>query len=85
VVHHASLKIVNVAVAVVTALIIDPCLVRLIEQSHGSVALDRALSETMFYSDSDIEQTAIIVALCHVGYLKVILVWMIVAVSAILS
>jgi hypothetical protein len=71
--HHTSLKIVKVAVAVVATLIIDACLVRFIEQTHGSFALDRALSETIFSNASGIEQTATIVAFCTCRHLFMIL------------
>jgi presenilin 1 len=97
-----SLKIIKIAIPVVITLIIDACLVRFLEQTHGSVSLDRSLSETMSYNDSGIPTdwaiyialifigailvvTGILVGLYFCGCLKVIFVWMIVAVSAIFS
>jgi hypothetical protein len=100
--ERSSSKIIKIAIPVVATLLIDACLVRFIEQTHGSVDLDRSLSETMDYSDSGITTdwaiyialifigailvvTGILVALYFFGCLKVIVVWMIVAVSAIFS
>jgi hypothetical protein len=100
--EKASLKIVKIAIPVVVTLVIDACAVRFIEQTHGTVSLDRSLSETMSYNDSGISDdwaiyialifiaailvvTGILVALYFFGCLKVIFVWMILAVSAIFS
>jgi hypothetical protein len=47
-------KIVNIAIPVVTTLIINAWLVRFLEDTHGSVSLDHSLPETMSYNDSGI-------------------------------
>jgi hypothetical protein len=49
-----SHKIVNIAIPVVITFIIDAWLVCFLEHAHGSVSLDRSITETMSYNDSGI-------------------------------
>jgi hypothetical protein len=100
--EKASSKIIKIAIPVVITLILDASVVRFIEQTHGTVTLDRSLSETMSYNNSGISDdwaiyialifiaailvvTGVLVALYYFGCLKVIFIWMIIAVSAIFS
>ena len=97
-----SLRIVKISIPVVATLILDACIVRFLEEKHGSVSLDRSLTSTMSYSQQGISTTwsiylaliligaivivtAIIVLLYYYGCIKIIMGWMIFAVTAILS
>lgn len=97
-----SARIIKIAIPVVATLILDACIVRFLEEKHGSVSLDRSLTSTMSYSQQGISTTwsiylaliligaivivtAIIVLLYYYGCIKVIMGWMIIAVSLILS
>lgn len=100
--EDASYRIVKIAIPVVLTLILDAVITRLIENTHGSVSLDRSFSETMSYNSGGLSTTlsiilavilivsiiivtAILLVCYYYGYTKVIFVWMIVAVSIILS
>ena len=100
--EDASYRIVKIAIPVVLTLILDAVITRLIENTHGSVSLDRSFSETMSYNSGGLSTmwsillavilivsiiivTAILLVCYYYGYTKVIFVWMIIAVSVILS
>lgn len=100
--EDASYRIVKIAIPVVLTLILDAVITRLIENTHGSVSLDRSFSQTMSYNNGGITGwwpvllavilivaiiivTAILLVCYYYGYTKVIFVWMVVAVSIILS
>ncbi|OHT06050.1 Clan AD, family A22, presenilin-like aspartic peptidase [Tritrichomonas foetus] len=100
--EEASFRIVKIAVPVVLTLILDAILTRLLENTRGSVSLDRSFSETLSYNSAGLSTewsiylaliliaaiiivTAILLVCYYYGFTKVIFVWMVLAVSIILS
>lgn len=100
--EESSYRIVKIAIPVVLTLICDAILTRVIENTHGSVSLDRSFSETLSYNTGGLSTmwaiiiavifivaiiivTAILLVCYFYGYTKVLFVWMVVAVTLILS
>jgi presenilin 1 len=77
----SSLRIVGIAIPVIATLIVDACFLRFIERTHGSVELNRSLIAV----GAILVVTAIIVALYLYGCVKIVLGWMILALSGIFS
>ena len=75
--EDASYRIVKIAIPVVLTLILDAVITRLIENTHGSVSLDRSFSETMSYNSGGLSTAWSI-------YLAIILIVAIIVVTAIL-
>jgi presenilin 1 len=72
-----SFRILKIAIPVVLTLVIDALVTRFLEDTHGSVSLDRGFSETMSYSDQGVSTEWSI-------YLALIMIASIVVVTAII-
>jgi hypothetical protein len=68
-----SFRILKIAIPVVLTLLADASITRFIEQTHGSVSLDRSFSETMSYSSQGIStEWSIYLALIMIGAISVV-------------
>jgi len=75
--EHYSRKIVKIAIPVIVTLILDAILTRFLENTSGSVNLDRSIAETMAYNDGGYDFSDSL-------YLALYLIFMILLVTALL-